>query len=123
MMKLIVGGHAIKKGRERIPLLDELSAKGIERWYQKNVLYAKKVPLGSDLYFRLENTYNRRCKQKIIYLKDGFGIYIIEQIDEFRGFLHSVQELNFREELRVKLKTCIKDKQLAELIGLRDYLP
>ena len=122
MRYLIIGEHAIDKGKERIPLLNDLSIKGIERWYQENIPFAEEIPFRSELYLELEKTYHKRDKQKNIYLRDSFGIYVIEFINQFRGFLHSVQEPNFRGNLRVKLGNFIpKEKviKLGNVIGRR----
>jgi len=121
MKELIVEEHAIKRGRERIPGLEGLSAKGIAVWFKENVPFAEKIPWGSKLYLSLNKVYNKQ-EEEMVYLKDDFGIYIIED-KKFEWYLHSVQEPNFRKELKVKLKLHIGKKKLAKLIELRDYLP
>jgi len=122
MRELIVSYHAIRRGQKRIFRLDELSEKGVERWYMENVPFAEKISRESRLYFKLEKTYNKKGEQKIIYLKDNFGIYIIEEISKFRGFLHSVQELNFRGNLRVRLVEFINKENIVDLINFRNAL-
>ena len=121
MKSLVISKHAINKGKERISLLNDLSIKGIKRWYQENIPFAEEIPFRSELYLELEKTYHKRDKQKNIYLRDSFGIYIIESISQFKGFLHSVQEPNFREDLRVRLGDFIPKRKLIELrkVGVR----
>ena len=122
MRELIVSEHAIKRGQERIPSLEGLSVQTIKRWYKENVPFAKRIFLGSGLYHELEKVYNKGEYKPFTYLIDCFGIYIAEYVKNFNLYLHSVQDLNFRREIRLKLRELVGDGGLADLIYLRDSL-
>ena len=121
-MKLIVGNHAVDKARERIFSSKYLSEKTIRRWYQENVPFAEKIPWGSELYFRLEKG-KKEHDRKFFYFKDDFGIYVVEVINNKRGFLRTVRELkDFGEYSKVKLAEFINKEKLADLVKLRNTL-
>jgi len=74
------------------------------------------------LYFRLERGKEDSSK-KFLYYKDDFGIYVVEVIDEQRGFLHTIRDLeNFGESSNLKLVESFDDEQLGTLIEFRNAL-
>jgi len=122
MRDLIVSEHAIKRGQERIPSLEGLSVQTIKRWYKENIPFSEKVPWGSRLYFRLERG-NKEYGKKFLYFKDDFCIYIVEVIDEQKGFLHTVRELgDFGETPNAKLAELIDEEKIVDLVELRNSL-
>jgi len=124
MKKLIVSGHAIDMARERVSLFDKSSPEEkIRGWYEENVLSAEKIPWGSKLYLRLEKG-KKESDRKFVYFKDDVGIYVVEVIDEQRGFLRTVRELgDFGETPKPKLKEYFLGEQFSALMSLRENLP
>ena len=123
MKELIVSEHAVDSARKKIPELRRFSKKEVERWYMKNVFLARKIPFGSNLYLKLEKGKEGPDRQ-FEYFKDNYGIYVVEIIDNERGFLRTFRKFeSFGETPKPKLVEFIKEEKLAKLIELRDYLP